>query len=57
MLDEIYYLVKYANFTHESIYNMPIFERRYYLGKLINEFEKKNEAREEARNKSQNRIR
>tara|TARA_R110000824_G_scaffold14208_4_gene60698 strand:- start:1487 stop:1660 length:174 start_codon:yes stop_codon:yes gene_type:complete len=57
MLDEIYYLVKFANFTYDAIYNMPIFERRYYLGKLINEFEKKNEAREQAKNKTQNPVR
>jgi hypothetical protein len=57
VLDEIYYLVKFGNFSRESIYKMPVYERRYYLGKLVNEFEKRNEAREQAKNKSQNRIR
>jgi|TARA_R110001606_G_scaffold370331_1_gene526675 hypothetical protein len=56
VLDEIYYLVKYGNFTHKSVYNMPIFERRYYLGKLLGEFEKKNEAREQAKNKARNKM-
>ena len=43
MLDEIYYLVKFANFSHENLIRMPIYERRYYLAKLIQEFEKKKE--------------
>ncbi len=36
-MDEIYYLVKYAHFSYSDILNMPIFERRYYLNKLISE--------------------
>ena len=32
--------------------NMPIFERRFYLDKLIEETEKKQKAMEQARNKS-----
>ena len=50
MLDEIYYLVKFANFSHENVTRMPIYERRYYLGKLIEEYEKKREEADKAKN-------
>lgn len=52
MLDELYYLVKYANFTRKDVLLMPVFERKYMLSKLHDEFEKKKEAQENARNKS-----
>jgi len=52
VLDEIYYLVKLANFSHSDIMEMPIYERRYYIGKLTEEFEKKREATDQAKNKS-----
>ncbi len=54
VLDEIYYLVKFANFSHENVTRMPIYERRYYLGKLIEEYEKKREEADKAKN-NQNR--
>jgi len=52
MLDEIYYLVKYANFTRQDVLIMPVFERKYMLAKLHEEFEKRKEAQEKARNKN-----
>ena len=53
VLDEIYYLVKFANFSHENLIRMPIYERRYYLGKLIQEYEKKKEEIDKAKNNQQ----
>lgn len=35
LLDEIFYLVKYANFSYSDILIMPTFERRYFIEKLI----------------------
>tara|TARA_R110000824_G_scaffold18850_7_gene73996 strand:- start:14209 stop:14316 length:108 start_codon:yes stop_codon:yes gene_type:complete len=31
---------------------MPTFERRFYINKIVEEFQKKNEAMEQAKNKS-----
>jgi len=53
VLDEIYYLVKFANFSHENLIRMPIYERRYYLGKLIQEYEKKKEEADKMKNNQQ----
>ena len=39
-MDEIYYLVKYANFNYSEVLNMPIYERKYYLNKLLQEYKK-----------------
>jgi len=35
LLDEIFYLVKYANFSYSDILIMPTIERRYFIQKLI----------------------
>ena len=43
MLDEIYYLSKHANFRYSDILIMPIYERKYFVNKLVEEFEKRNE--------------
>jgi hypothetical protein len=40
-MDEIYYLVKYANFTYNDLLVMPTFERKYFLEKLVEENSKK----------------
>jgi hypothetical protein len=40
MLDEIYYLCKHANFTYSDILNMPTYERRYFVDKLIESLQK-----------------
>ena len=52
MLDEIYYLVKFAAFSHNDILTMPVYERRYYVGKLTEEYQKKQELINQAKNKS-----
>jgi hypothetical protein len=40
-LDEIYYLVRYANFTYSDILIMPTYERKYFVDKLSESFQKK----------------
>ena len=52
MLDEVYYLVKYAHFTRQDVLLMPVFERKYMLGKLHDEYEKRKQAQERARNQN-----
>jgi hypothetical protein len=42
-LDEFYYLIKFANFSYSDVMNMPTFERRYFIDKLVEEYEKKSE--------------
>ena len=39
-MDEIFYLAKYVNFTYSDIMSMPTFERRYFVDKLIESFNK-----------------
>jgi hypothetical protein len=51
MMDEFYYLSKYVHFSYGDMMKMPIFERKYFINKLVTEFEKKNEQAEQARNK------
>ena len=34
-MDEIFYLVKYCGFSYSDIMNMPTFERKYFINKLI----------------------
>jgi len=51
LLEEIYYLVKHANFTYHDVVHMPIFERRFFIDKITEEFRKRNEKIEEMRNK------
>jgi len=41
MLDEIYYLTKYFNINYLDIMHMPVFERKYFINKFIEEQEKK----------------
>jgi hypothetical protein len=43
LLDEIYYLVKLANFSYSDVMIMPTFERKYYMDKLHKEYEKGND--------------
>jgi len=49
-LDEFYYLSRHAHFSYGDMLKMPVFERKYFINKLIEEFEKKNEAYEKAKN-------
>jgi hypothetical protein len=41
LLDEIYYLTKYANFSYSDLLKTPTFERKYFVDKLIEELQKK----------------
>lgn len=50
-LDEIYYLCKHANFSYSDILIMPVFERKYFISKLVEEFDKRNEMIEKQKNK------
>ena len=43
LLDELYYLTKLANFSYSDLMSMPSFERRYFMDKLQEEYEKRNE--------------
>jgi|TARA_R100001594_G_scaffold57844_2_gene91729 hypothetical protein len=52
MLEEIYYIARHLNFTRSDVLRMPIFERRFYLKMLSDEFEKKNKAIEQANQKA-----
>ena len=40
------------NFTRRDVLEMPIFERKVYIQKLVEEFEKLAEAAEKARNRT-----
>jgi hypothetical protein len=43
MMDEFYYLIKFGQFSYSDLYIMPTYERKYFLEKLIKEYEKKGE--------------
>jgi hypothetical protein len=43
LLDEIYVLVKYGHFSYSDIYSMPTYQRRYFIDKMVEENDKKNE--------------
>jgi hypothetical protein len=51
LLDEIYYLVKHANFSYSDVMVMPTYERRFFVGKLVDEFEKRAEQVEKMKSK------
>ena len=50
-LDEIYYLCKHANFSYSDILIMPVFERKYFVNKIVEEFDRKQEMYEKQKNK------
>ena len=50
-LDEIYYLSKHANFSYSDILIMPVYERKYFINKLVEEFDKRSEMVEKQKNK------
>jgi hypothetical protein len=43
LLDEIYYLVKFGNFSYSDLMSMPVYERKFFMNKLYKEYEKKDE--------------
>jgi len=52
MLDEFYYLSKHVNMNYSELMTMPVFERKYFINKLSEEFAKREEQIEKNRNKS-----
>ena len=50
-LDEIYYLSKHANFAYSDMLNMPVFERKYFINKIVEDFDKRQEAMEKQKNR------
>jgi|TARA_R110002020_G_scaffold196775_2_gene397756 hypothetical protein len=51
MLDELYYLIKHANFSYTDVLKMPVYERKYFIDKMVKEFETRKEAMETAKSK------
>jgi len=41
LLDEFYYLIKYGHFSYQDLLKVPTYERKYFVNKLIEEFNKK----------------
>jgi hypothetical protein len=41
LLDEFYYLIKHGNFSYSDLLKMPTYERKYFIDKLIKEYEKR----------------
>ena len=39
LLDEIFFLVKNANFQYSDVMNMPTYERKYFIGKLLEQYD------------------
>jgi len=50
-LQELYYLMKHLHIGWSDLLSMPTFERRFYIDFLTKEFDKKNEAIQQANNK------
>ena len=50
-LDEIYYLSKHANSVYSDMLNMPVFERKYFINKIVEDFDKRQEAMEKQKNR------
>ena len=46
LLDEIHFLVKNANYSYSDILTMPTYQRKYFIGKVVQEYDIIREARE-----------
>ena len=46
ILDETFFLVKNANFTYVDVMTMPTYERKYFIGKVVEEYDTIREERE-----------
>lgn len=46
LLDEIYFLIRRGNFQYSDIINMPTYERKYFIGKIIEEIDITNQENE-----------
>jgi len=51
-LQEFYYLMRHLHIPWRDLLYMPTFERRFYINTLVEEFNKKKESYEQAKNKS-----
>ncbi len=40
-MNEVFYLVRHANFSYNDLMNMPTYQRKYFIELLIQEFEKR----------------
>jgi hypothetical protein len=48
ILDEIFFLVKNANFSYVDVITMPTYERKYFIGKVLEEYDTIREEREKS---------
>ena len=48
ILDETFFLVKNANFSYVDVMNMPTYERKYFIGKVMEEYDMIREEREKS---------
>jgi hypothetical protein len=48
ILDETFFLIKNANFSYVDVMSMPTYERKYFIGKVMEEYDAIREAREKA---------
>ena len=48
ILDEIFFLVKNANFSYVDVMTMPTYERKYFIGKIMEEYDMIREEREKS---------
>jgi len=46
ILDETFFLVKNANFSYVDVMTMPTYERKYFIGKVVEEYDTIREERE-----------
>ena len=52
VLKEIYYLTKHLNMSYADVMAMPVFERKFFLQELTEDFRKQNEQLEKSKNRS-----
>jgi len=45
MLDEIYFCVKELGFSYSDLMKIPVFERKYFINKYVEDIERINNAR------------
>ena len=50
-LDEFYFLAKQVNFSYRDMLYMPVFERKYFINKIVEDFDKQQEMYEKQKNK------
>ncbi len=48
VLDETFFLVKNANFSYVDVMTMPTYERKYFIGKVLEEYDTIREEREKS---------